>query len=151
VLELPVRPPAESDRDLAPFEPPDQGPALPMQVLTSAPATHEVRRDPATGMLEFENDPEGTGTWVLLDSDLEVSAGYRDLYSIQEHDPLSARVTCDRSYELARGDWRIRVQTTSTMTSTTNEFLVDDKLEAFEGGNRVFVKSWSRSFPRDLV
>ena len=37
------------------------------------------------------------------------------------------------------------------MTSTATEFLVDDKLEAFEGGNRVFVKTWSRSFPRDLV
>jgi hypothetical protein len=43
------------------------------------------------------------------------------------------------------------VQTTSTMTSTATEFLVDDMLEAFEGGRRVFVKTWSRSFPRDLV
>ena len=151
VLELPIRPPAEADADLVPFEPPDQAPPLRREVLTSAPASHRVRRDPSSGMLEFENDPEGTGTWVLLDTDLEVSAGYRDLYSIQEHDPLSARVLCDRYYELARGDWRIRVQTTSTMTSTRTEFLVDDTLEAFEGGNRVFVKSWSRSFPRDLV
>ena len=151
MLELPIRPPTEADADLVPFEPPDQAPPLRREVLTSAPASHRVRRDPSSGMLEFENDPEGTGTWVLLDTDLEVSAGYRDLYSIQEHDPLSARVLCDRSYELARGDWRIRVQTTSTMTSTRTEFLVDDTLEAFEGGNRVFVKSWSRSFPRDLV
>jgi putative CocE/NonD family hydrolase len=151
VLELPIRPPTAGDADLAPFEPPDQAPPLAREVLTSAPASHTVRRDPSSGVLEFENDPEGTGTWVLLDRDLEVSAGYRDLYSIQEHDPLSARVTCDRSYELARGDWRIRVQTTSTMTSMATEFLVDDKLEAFEGGRRVFVKTWSRSFPRDLV
>jgi putative CocE/NonD family hydrolase len=151
VLELPVRPPAAADADPMPFGPPDQAPPLRREVLASAPAFHSVRRDPMSGMLEFENDPVGTRTSLLLDADLEVSTRYHDLFSIREHDPLSACVTCERSFGLARGAWRIRVDATSTMTSTATEFQVDDTLEAFEGERRVFVKTWSRSFPRDLV
>jgi len=151
VLELPVRPPSEADADLAPFGPPDQAPPLRRETVATTAPYHTVRRQPVSGLLEFEDDPVGATTSVLLDTDLEVSTRYHDLFSIQEHEPLSARVTCERSFGLARGAWRIRVDATSTMTSTATEFQVDDMLEAFEGDRRVFVKTWSRGFPRDLV
>lgn len=149
-LELPVRPSSPDDGQ-DPFEAPKQAPALNRRTLALTPPRHTIGRDPATGALVFENDPEGSGTSVLVDADLEVSWGYLDRYSILEHDPLSASVTCERTYELARRDWRVRVETTSTMTSDSNSFHIDDRLEAFEGRRRVFVRSWSRSLPRDLL
>jgi len=149
VLELPVRPPSPSDARLAPFGPPDQAPELRREILASVPPYHTIRRDPASGRIEFENDPQGSATTRLVDADLEVSWGYLDRYSIQESDPLSAKVLSERSYELARGPWRVRVETTSTMTSDAQAFHIDDRLDAYEGPRRVFVRTWSRSFPRD--
>ncbi len=150
-LELPVRSVSPADAGLRPFEPPDQAPALRREILALAPAHRTIERDPARGTIVLESDPEGTGTIWLADADLEVSWGYLDRFSIREDDPLSASVRCDRSYELARGAWRVRVETTSTMTSDAHSFHVDDRLEAFEGSHRVFVRTWSRSFPRDLL
>ena len=50
-----------------------------------------------------------------------------------------------------RADWDVAVETRSRMTADAQTFLIDDTLEAFEGGRRVFVRSWVRTVPRDHV
>ena len=37
------------------------------------------------------------------------------------------------------------------MTSTATEFHVTQRLDAYEGDERVFTRTWELSFPRDLV
>jgi putative CocE/NonD family hydrolase len=74
-----------------------------------------------------------------------------DLYSIVDGEPLSARTESRRSIAISRGSWRTRVETTSTLTSTAEAFLVSNLLEAFEGSRRVFVRSWHGEHPRELV
>jgi hypothetical protein len=54
-------------------------------------------------------------------------------------------------FGLARGTWRVRVEAVSTMTSDADTFHVADRLEAYEGDQRVFVETWNRTFPRDHV
>jgi hypothetical protein len=150
-LEVPVRPPRDGDADLAPFEAPEQAPGLESVVVEAEPVFRRVIRDPGTGTIVSESNGDGNERVHYPDSGLDVSWRYLDRATIHETRPLSAHLRCERTFGLSRGDWRVRVETVSTMTSDAETFHVDDRLEAFEGGNRVFVKSWSRSFPRDHV
>ena len=63
----------------------------------------------------------------------------------------SARVTVECSSALSRGAWRTRVQTHSEMTATGVEFLVEQRLDAYEGDEQVYSRTWELSFPRDGV
>lgn len=103
-----------------------------------------------------------TGRWTLTDrsergyvrfpaSGLENDYTAVDIFSIVEGQPLSALARSDRHIVVGRGPWHTRIETTSTMTSTSSEFIVDNRLEAFEGEVRVFAKTWHVTVPRDLV
>jgi hypothetical protein len=87
----------------------------------------------------------------LTDNDLEMEVQLLDQWTIREGDPLSADVVCERRMARRRGDWDVAVQTRSRMTADAQNFLISDTVEAFEGGRRVFVRSWARTVPRDLV
>ncbi len=43
------------------------------------------------------------------------------------------------------------MQTDSTMTSTATEFLVTQRLDAYEDGERFVSRTWELRFPRDGV
>jgi hypothetical protein len=72
-------------------------------------------------------------------------------YRIVDGDPLSASVYVRCTTALGRGDWQTRVETESRMTSTATEFLVTQRLDAFEGDAEVYSRSWELAFPRDGV
>jgi hypothetical protein len=87
----------------------------------------------------------------LSASGLEYFERDRNTYRIAEGDPRSAEVGVQRHIELSRGDWRTRVQTSSKMSATREHFLVSDVLDAYEGDERVFTRTWSRAIPRDAA
>ena len=149
VLELPVRPPSPADADLAPFEPAEQGPGLERVILESVAPYRRIRRDPAAGTIELEHNEDGYQRYRLVEDGIEVGWHSVDRLTIREDDPLSAKVECERRVVLGRGEWQVRVETFSTMTSDADAFHIDDTLEAHEGPDRVFVRTWSRSIPRD--
>jgi hypothetical protein len=74
-----------------------------------------------------------------------------DSWTVETDDPLSARVRCERAFELVREGWSIRVRTVSEMSCDADTFHVSDSLEAFEDGAPVFGRTWSSTIPRDLV
>jgi hypothetical protein len=43
------------------------------------------------------------------------------------------------------------VETESRMSSTATEFLVTQRLDAFEGDDEVYSRAWELAFPRDGV
>ena len=148
-LDLPVRPPDPADDALAQFQPPEQSTGLAYQALEYHPGTVTIRRDPIAGTIELDRNTGGNSRLRYVESETEITSRSMDRYSIQWDDPLTARLTCERVIGLARGSWDVRVETTSTMTSDLDSFHLDDTLEAYEGPHRVFVKTWSRSIPRD--
>ena len=75
----------------------------------------------------------------------------RDRYVIVEGDPLSARVTCERTLRYERGDVRVRIETSSEMTSDATHFRVVDTLDAFENDAQVFTRTWDRRIARDHI
>jgi uncharacterized protein len=87
----------------------------------------------------------------VLENGTEIEELTEDCYSIVDGDPLSAAITCSWSIRIGRGDWRTRIESESTMTATAGEFLVTNRLEAFEGEARVFADGAQTTIPRDHV
>ena len=58
---------------------------------------------------------------------------YERNYRIHPDDPNSARATMTQTYEMARGDWQVRINAGAEMTSTATTFELSAWLEAFEG------------------
>jgi hypothetical protein len=52
---------------------------------------------------------------------------------------------------MARGDWSMRSQVTSKMTSDLEAFYVTTRLEVSERNAPIFERTWTHRFPRDHV
>jgi uncharacterized protein len=150
-LELPVRPADADDGGLRAPPPAESAPPLPAEV-----------HDPRGAGMAIDVSPAGgrhTRTWVegtvethhVPRGPLEYATRGRTDYSIVEGEPLSAAVRCRWTVEIGRGDWRVRVETDSTMTADGEQFRLTNALAAYEGETRVFVKTWAREIPRDHV
>jgi hypothetical protein len=150
-LALPVRAPRESDAALPAFGPPEWSAPLEQELLRSDPTRRTVERDLATGVHELHFQWDVGGHRRLADGGPELDDTNRTSYRIVEGDPLSAgvRVRCEST--LAREDWHTRVETDSRMTATASEFLVSHTLDAYEGDERVYARTWTLTFPRDGV
>ena len=72
-------------------------------------------------------------------------------WSIVEDDPLSARVDCERSVGIGRGDWQTRVHATDSLSATANTFDVETEVVAYETDAEVYRRTWRFTIPRDLV
>ncbi|MDQ3096574.1 MAG: CocE/NonD family hydrolase [Chloroflexota bacterium] len=147
-LRLPVRAPIAGEAEPSPFDEPETvEQAQPERVRTGGGST-SVRRDLDTGHVELRWQ-RNMGVVRLASRGLDLGAKDLDLFSITEGDPLSVVLRSERTATLARGDWRIRVETVSTMTGDAEAFHLANAVEAYEGEARVFTKSWTRRIPRD--
>jgi hypothetical protein len=50
--------------------------------------------------------------------------------------------------ELGRGTWRVSVETEILIHCTRSDFVVEARLDAWEGRERVFHRSWDERVPR---
>ncbi|MGC5022748.1 CocE/NonD family hydrolase [Micromonospora sp. DT47] len=147
-LDLPVRTPRQEDGQLAAFAEPEVAAPAPVVSQPQDPAGGRlIIRDLATGRVEIlrrsEDDTAVTATG------LSKRRSRLETYAITEGDPLSARVSSETTYHLARDDWRIRIEARSAMTADGESFLVTNTVEAFEGEVCVFTNSRAFEAPRD--
>jgi hypothetical protein len=126
--------------------------AAPVNVLEhSKPFNQrELTRDQATGEVRLRIlDDFGRST--IVEHGMTVWACGRENYSIFPHDPLSARQDCHWSEERQRGDWKVRTETFSTMTSSKIHWHVSGRLEAYENETLVWSKNWDQKIRRKLL
>jgi uncharacterized protein len=147
-LELPVRRPSAGDHAVRPFDPPEAAPGLAEESSTTGPTGRRVVRDLAAGGADVEFRWIDSRS-VLKDSGIELGERNVVRYRLAERDPLSAAVCCEVGVELARGDWRTRVDVRSEMTCDREHFLVTTALDAYEGAVRAFARRWTHRIPRD--
>jgi putative CocE/NonD family hydrolase len=150
-LELPVLP-AGTVIDAEPpehFGQPEEAASPDHEARGYEDAARQIRRDVASGLVEIVNT--GEEFLRLHESGLQHLSVSSNVHSIVEGEPLSALNRYEREITIARGDWRTRVHTVSTLSSTVNEFQVTNVLEGFEGDARVFAKTWRFSVPRNHV
>ena len=112
---------------------------------------HTLRRDLATGRVEKVFDWDLGGSLRLVDIDLETSDTSHCVYSIDEGDPLSAKVEFRASSGMGRSDWSMLSEVTSSMMSDHDSFHVGARLDVSENGERIFSREWSYVIARDHV
>ncbi len=149
-LVLPVREPKEMDRDLRPFAQPETASVLGKDILREAGRTREVKHDAATGVWILD-DFSDEGKRKLHVNGLEYGSTNRNVYTIKENDPLSARVECDWTLSVGKGDWQTYLETKSTMSADDTYYYLVNELKAWENGMEVFSKTWNETIERDFT
>ncbi len=148
-LILPVRPAGPLDGTLAPFGEPEGAPMAEHEALRIADASRTVSHDVISGRMQIlDNNDEGR---IQLANGLVYDSRIRNVYSIREGEPTSATAECRREIEIGRGDWNTRIETYSLMSSDKQFFHLTNVLNAYEGTERVFTKTWTKKIPRDMV
>ena len=119
------------------------------------PAPVEGRKlfyDVATGTYELTWGQDFRhGSHRRRDNGLAWEVGGYDVYTIVEGDPLSAATRSTWTTSLSRGDWQIRVETSSTLSADAESFHITNTLDAYEGGTRVHAGARTLTIPRDFV
>ncbi len=141
---LPDRPPRDDPQPE--LGTPEWAPPLEVEAIAPGRTSRERTGD---GALRFEWDVGGHRR--LKDSGIEMDDTHVTTFRIVDGDPLSASVRVECSSALGRGDWRTRVTTDSEMTATADEFVVHQRLDAYEGDERIASRVWTLAFPRDGV
>ena len=149
-LLLPVRPVREEGEPAA-FGPPEWAQPLEVETIEPGRTRREHREDPETGLREIEFEWNVGGHRRLVKAGTEMLDTNVTTYRITEGDPTSAEVEVHAVTGLGRGEWQTRVETESRMRSTDKEFLVSQRLNAFEGEEQVYSRVWELTFPRDGV
>jgi hypothetical protein len=149
-LGLPVRPPRSLDEQLRPFEEPEG--ARPLRVKVVEPPRHRwrVERDLAAdvSMLEVVKDD---GIKHHPDTGLEIRRATTEWYSYRRGDFDSVRGEVRSTRGFRRGDWAVRTETRTVLTSDAECFRIHATLDAYENEERVFSRDWSRQIPRSRV
>src|SRR3954447_8465675 len=148
-LLVPLRAPREEH--LREFGPPEQAEPLAQEIIAPGFTNRTQTYDQATRTREIRFEWDVGGHRRLVEAGTEMQDTNVTVYRITDGDPLSAEVHVECMSALGRGDWRTRVETESHMTSTAAEFLVSQRLDAFEGDQRVRSRAWELRFPRDGV
>ncbi|MGI9462803.1 MAG: CocE/NonD family hydrolase, partial [Aestuariivirgaceae bacterium] len=91
------------------------------------------------------------GAYRNLDHGLVDASIARETYSILPDDPLSARATTHWTQEYARDGWQVRTEAYSEMTASLGHFHLTARIEAYEGDERIFAKSWDETIERKLA
>ncbi len=149
-LTLPVRPPRDEDRGLRPFEAPAA--ATPLQRTRIEQPEHEwivirnLARDVST--LKVINTE---GVYRIDDIDTQIEERCVEKYTHYDNDFDSVRGETRWVRGFSRDGWAVRTVTKTILRSTKTHFHLTADLDAWEGDERVFVRTWSRTIPRDHV
>jgi hypothetical protein len=125
-LSLPVRPPKPADARLPPL-----------------PAAETAAPDPVTTKDDGVQRIERIG--------LDVSSTGSSSYHIRDEDPLSAVAELQRIDTVARGEWRVRIETQLRVSCDRDSFKVQARLRAWHGDAQMCDRAWNPSVPRDLM
>ena len=121
------------------------------KAITPAHSRHTHIRDMATGVeqIVLERD-DGHG--LLTEVGVETEFTKKLIYSVHPGDPTTARA--EAHYDVAHRHnqgWDTRIVTRSALACTATDFVIEADIEAFDGGRRIFSRSWTEHVPRDLA
>jgi putative CocE/NonD family hydrolase len=150
-LVLPLRPDAGAAELPVPSLGEPEG-ARPLETSQLKPARHRwtVTRD----LIDYESTMEvvkDLGVVRIDDIDLEVSRRAQERFGWVADDVTSVRGETNWTMGFARGDWQVETRTSTVLTSTETNFHLQAQLDAYEGSERVFERSWRLTIPRDHV
>ncbi len=148
-LVLPARAPRAEDASVR-LPPPEAAPPARKTVLREGASVREAGRDIGTGE-RFWRAVEAPSRVRIeaIGTEIEVESGTE--YRIRDDDPLSARMEMVRLHSVRRGAIETRMRLHAMMQGTGTEFVVEARLEAFEGETLVCRRDWREAIRRDLA
>ena len=147
-LILPERQAMEEIDPAAPDRPVDF-PVHAAEVLRDS-ANHTERRIASDGTHVLETFDD-FGASRAVEHGLETGSYVIQRYSIHPDDPLSARHEARWCYEFRRGDWSVRIDSESVMTSDADRFHLAREVTAREGDTVVITRKWEEDSLRGLL
>jgi hypothetical protein len=147
-VELPVRPLVAAERE-PDFPPPEGARAVRRRVISKPSNTRELTVDQASGETRL-SIVDDFGRHEILEHGLVTWECGREHYSIMPGDPLSARQEAHWTEEYSRGRWHIRTETFTELKATATHWIVNARLEAFEGKKKILTRRWSERIERLL-
>ena len=125
--------------------------------ITAAPWKHknirkssnkrEIVSDCATGITKVIISDD-FGSNIDLENDLVISSKAREEWSIHPDEPLSAYGKTHWTEERSRGEWSIKTETYSKMTSDNNYFYLEAKIEAYENSEIIYKRDMKKKIKR---
>ena len=85
---------------------------------------------------------------MRLETGTELGDISERIYAIHPDDPLSARATMEQDSLFERGDWKVRIKTTSEQTATATEFILKARVECWDGEVLFHEVDWEHKIPR---
>jgi putative CocE/NonD family hydrolase len=149
-LTLPHRTPRAEDAALAPFAPPETAPALQRTALTPPSLARRATRDQVSGEATLTVSDD-TGRYRIEPTGLEYRLASEERYAVRPDDPLSARAEVTFEMEQGRGGWQTRAVTRTVLHATATAFVIDARLEAWEGERQIVARNWRETVPRNGV
>ncbi len=147
-LKLPVRPLAKGDE----VSFPEAEGAKPWATETIRPANSErhVDRDEKSGNVTL-SIVDDFGEVRDLEHGLVNGSIVRETWVIHRDDPLSASGRTHWTQTLSRNEWSVRTETMAEMRSDAQNFIVNARIEAYEGEKLVFQRDFEQKVPRVLL
>ncbi len=150
-LILPERPVTIDDEQPAPVFGPAEGTA-PTDVIQVEPGEEDwtVSRNMVdlSGALDVVKD---MGVARFENIGLDVARRTHERYSYTGTDPNSVRGETHWRMGFSRTGWDVHTTTRTVLTSTPTQFHLYAQLDAWEGDERVFAKTWRTTIPRDHI
>jgi putative CocE/NonD family hydrolase len=150
-LTLPVRDQdVATDAELRPFGEPEGCAPLAVTQLSEPEQAWTVTRDLVNyqSVLDIVKDQ---GRRRYEDTGIDVGLRARERYSWVAEDFASVRGESAWTMSFGRPGWDVRVETRTVLTSDKDAFHVDATLDGYEGGRRVFSRTWNEDVPRTRV
>lgn len=152
-VTLPLRAEAAVDQALVAFGEVECSAAIPRIRLHDGKQTRHIVEEREAGTLTFTRVAD-SGSVQFSDGLIFTNSG-EDMYTLAVEGAASASATqaeivCRRSRTLQRGEWHVRVATTSRMTSDSINFYVHNQVQAFENTLLIFDKTYTKTIVRDF-
>ena len=125
---------------------PERAP-MPRHELRPGRSARELRRDVGTGATTITST--SLSGHRLTEDGLAIGEEETDVFSVTDGAPLSAQSQCDRVFSVGRGEWQVTIRTHSTLSATATAFHLTNALDAYDGAQRVFARTWNAELPRD--
>jgi putative CocE/NonD family hydrolase len=149
-LHLPIRPPAESDATIPPFEPAETAPLTQYFEQRQGRSDRRITEDVATQSQTIEMTSD-YGRFRLEAYDIVADSISKESLTITGEDPLSARLDSRWFMGFISGEADVEIRSRVTLTSDETAFELIWRIQAFERGRLVHDRSNRKRIPRDFL
>ncbi|WMS41861.1 CocE/NonD family hydrolase [Acuticoccus sp. MNP-M23] len=147
-LTLPVRREALAI-DAVTFGEPETGKGPTRETIEPANLYWRVVREADENSVTLELG-DGAGTYRLVEDDITIRKNAVERYTIDPSDPSSATAFAQWHAGLERDGWVTSSRTTTRLTCSPTDFIIEAHLEAKQADEIVYERSWNRTIPRGV-